>query len=439
MKNIFFAASAAFLLAFAAFAAPDGTATRVEFTSAPEGATVSIDGKVRGVAPLALYDLAPGERHRATWTLDGYEPEDRYFTFAAGDSSPHHAELVPVKGIALVSSVPAGAQITLDGYALGETPRLLASLNAKDAHTLVLKKPGYQEAKTVLRFDGRNPVAVSVDLVLDSGTLSVTSEPSGAHVSVNGIPRGATPVSVGGIARGRASVVVSLQGYETVQREISVSPGDEQNLFVKLEEKPGRISVTSVPDGARIYVDGKPQGNAPAETGALKPGMYVVRAEMDGFAPVERYVRVRGGETMREEMRLESVLGAIEIRTSPPGAAVYVDGRYKGTTKSEDPSADTSDVLSIRNLKAGEHTLVVKRKGYAEVAKHPVVEAAKTLKAKVALKRVFTPDIRITTSTGVIEGVMVSSDPSMIIVETALGIERGISRDSIRKVERIGD
>lgn len=427
-----------FVLASAA-AAADGTATRVEFTSSPEGATVSIDGKVRGVAPLKLYDLAPSGRYRATWTLDGYEPEDRFFSFNAGDIPVLHAELTPVKGVALVSSDPAGAQISLDGYVLGETPRLLASLNAKDVHTLVLKKPGYQEAKTELRFDGRNPVAISVDLVLDSGTLAVASEPSGAHVSVNGIPRGETPVSVGGIARGRASVVVSMKGYETVQREVSVAPGDEQNLFVKLEEKPGRISVSSVPAGARIYIADRPQGNAPVDSGLLKPGTYAVRAEMDGYGPVERLVTVRGGETVREELRLESVLGAIEIRTSPPGATVHVDGRYRGTTKSEDPSAATSDVLSIRDLKAGEHTVVIKRKGYAEVVKHPVVEAKKTLKAKIAMKRVFKPDVRITTSTGVIEGVMISSDVSKIVVETALGIERGVRRDSIRSIEPIGD
>jgi len=428
--------AAATLVALSLHAAGTSPA-RVDFTSLPEGASVTVDGELRGVTPLKAFDLELDRPHHVRFTMKDYEPADDFFTLGEGAYVTRHAELKPVKGLLLVTTDPAGAELSLDGYSLGETPRLLTTLDAKDVHRLLVRKTGYQDRKLEVRFNGRSPVVQHINMVLDSGVVTITSEPAGAEATLNGISRGPTPVTVSGIPKGRVSVTLKKDGYETAVREISVNAGDSQELFVSLEALPGKLVLTSVPDGARFYVNDEAQGKGPLDVPGLKPGSYRIRAEMDGYGPVERTVSVDKGQTVSEEFRLESVLGSLEVRTIPVGATVYVDGRNCGTTKSDNPTAEASDVLVVPNLKEGEHTLLVKCAGYAEVVKHPVVSVSKATQANLKLKRVFTPDVRIVTATGTIEGVMVSSDATAILVEVSMGITRSIPRDVIRSVEMI--
>ena len=430
--------SLAFAAAFAAATLPPAAspAAQISFTSTPSGARVLVDGTLVGNTAQPLWtDVTAGVAHRLQFVLDGYETVDDYVTLTEGAHVARHEDMVPVKGLLLVTTEPAGAEISLDGYSLGETPRLVTSLNAKDVHSLMLRKTGYQNRKLEVRFDGRAPLVRNVNLVLDSGVVKITSEPAGADVTLNGIARGQTPLSVSGIPKGRVSITLARPGYVAETREIAINAGDVQDLFVAMRPQPGMMRLTSVPDGARFYIDDEAQGKAPVIARDLVPKSYRVRAELDGYGTVERFISVGRGEVVAEEFRLVSVLGSLEVRTMPADASVYVDGKFCGVTKAG--GADASDTLIVPNLKDGEHTLVIKCQGHAEVVKHPVVEATKATQVNVKLKRVFTPDIRLVTATGTIEGVLVSSDANAYIIEVSMGITRSISRDTVRSVEPI--
>jgi hypothetical protein len=59
---------------------------RVDVTSEPEGAVVSVDGRVVGPTPLGQpLILGPGD-HVVSATLEGHEPNERRFRVAAGDT-----------------------------------------------------------------------------------------------------------------------------------------------------------------------------------------------------------------------------------------------------------------------------------------------------------------------------------------------------------------
>jgi len=435
MKRLAALAALAAAMSSNAGAAP----AEIEFTSLPGGATVSVDGRTLGLAPFKSYDVKPGVAHHLRFAKDGFEPWDECFSVAEGSRTVMHAELKPVKGLLLVTSEPAGAEISLDGYSLGETPRLVTTLDARAEHRLLIRKTGYRDSKILVKFNGRNPVAHHVNLVLNSGALAITSDPAGAEVTLNGIPRGTTPATVDGIPKGRMSITLKMDGYKTETRELSVNAGDSQSLFVQMEELPGALRLTSVPEGARFYIDGTAEGKSPVFAAKVKPGKHQVRAELEGFGTVERTVVVKRGETVAEEFRLENVLGGIEVRTSPPGAAVYIDGRLYGTTKSSDPNAKTSDVLLIQGIEAGEHTVIARLDKHAEERRKTVVENKKTTTLKIPMRRVLKPDVRIVTPTETIEGELVSSDASIVVVEYPLGIRKPISRDKIRTMELIED
>ena len=412
------------------------TATRVDITSAPEGAAVEIDGEARGATPVTFYDLKPGV-HRLKYRLPGYEDCDQYFTLVAGQPQQRSAMLDEQSGILLLKSDPEGAQIEIDGSVLGVTPRLVTTLGIARPHRVTLSKAGYRPSAFDLRFDGRKPVVRTESLVLDSGVVDVISDPAGAEVTVNGIVRGRTPLQVSGVPKGRATVRLRLDGYGEEVRELAVNAGDRETLSVVMKGLPGTLSLVSLPEGARFYVNGEYRGKSPVSLASLKPGSYQVRAELDGYGTLDRTIELANGASAREEFRLSNVMGRIELRTAPAGAQILLDGRTVGVTSSKDPQAEFSDVFSIEKVMAGEHVVTIRMDGYAEEVRHPKVEEQKTQQAKIRLRRIFTPNVEIVTETGTFTGVLIHSKRDIVTVEVSPGITRGFPRESIRKLHFI--
>ena len=406
------------LAAFAAFA-EESKAIRCDFTSQPEGATVVVDGMVRGVTPLTLYDLAPGPRH-VRFELANYEGVDEFMFLREGGSVSKNAVLSPVKGILLLVTEPAGCDISLDGVSYGKTPRLITSLDAKDAYRLLVQKPGYQPRTVEVKFNGRTPLVKNESLVIDSGIIEVTSEPAGAEVTVNGQPRGLTPTKVEGVPKGRATVGIKKKGFEDESRELSIVAGESQTLFVKLNGLPGTMSL-----------------KGPISLTGLKPGSYTIRVEKEGFATSTKTVSLENGGAIVEEFRLDNVMGRIEVRTIPSGVDILLDGSRVGMTKSNGDDGAASEVFTIENVREGEHTLVLRCEGYADVTRHPVVENLKTQTVNARLKRVFTPNVEITTDSGVHRGVLISNTANGVEVEVSLGINRTFPHSEVRKLEFI--
>lgn len=421
------------LAALAAAVQGQVLSTRVDITSQPERATVIVDGRDRGLTPITLFDLAPG-RHRVKYRLAGHVECDRYIVVEEGRALQHSNVLEPEKGILLVKSDPAGCEILIDGVSSGVTPRLITSLNAKDACRLTLRKAGYRDSTFNIRFDGRKPLVLDESLVLDSGMITVMSDPPGAEVTVNGIVRGKAPVTVTDVPKGRATVKLSLAGFrDEVVPDVMVNAGDRQTISRIMHGLPGTLTLVSLPEGARFYVNDEFRGKSPVVIPGLDAGEYTVRAELEGYGTETRKITVERGSTPREEFRLSNTMGRIEIVTSPPGAQVVFDSRNLGTTRADDADAEFSNVLAVENVMEGDHQLLVRKEGYAERVLHPKVQSSKTTPVRVRLKRVFKPDFEIVTDYGTYRGVLISNTPDYITIEWRLGVQKSFPRADIRK------
>lgn len=347
--------------------------------------------------------------------------------------------LVEEKGLLLLKTDPPGCHIFIDGVSSGVTPRLITGLAAKDTYSVKLVKTGYQAQTISVKFNGREPLVREETMILDSGVVNVLSDPAGAEVSVNDVVRGVTPLLVKGVPKGRAMVKFKLPGFRDEVRELVMRAGDQQTLSIALTPLPGTLNLISVPEGASFYVNDKAYGRGPLAIPSLSPGDYSVRAEMEGYGTMTRMVTISNGDSAREEFRLSNVMGRLEVRTSPPGAQVFLDGRVVGTTSSDDPSAEFSDAMAVENLLEGEHVLVVKKDGYAEALRHPNIRSSKTSRHNVRLRRVFVPDIELETSRGTYRGMLVNVTPEYVEVEVSLGITRSFPRSEIRKMNTLGD
>lgn len=406
---------------------------RCDFTSQPDGASVIVDGSMRGVTPLTLYDLAAG-RHHVRFSFPNYESADEFVFLQEGSVTQKNAELKPVKGILLVTTEPAGCDLSLDGLSFGATPRLITTLDARDTYRFLLQKPGYQPRPMEVKFNGRTPVVRQETLIVDSGAIEVTSEPEGAEVTVNGIVRGVTPLTVRDVPKGRTTVTFRKDGFEEASRELAMTAGETQTLFIRLRGIPGTLALSSVPEGARFYVNDKPEGKGPVTLKDLSPGAYVIRAELDGHATMTRTINLRNGASAAEEFRLENVMGRLEIRTIPAGVRVLVDGSGNAVTKAKGADTEPSELLSLDNVMRGEHTLTFRRDGYAEVVKHVKVEDRQTCSVNVRLKKLFIPDVEIVTDGGSYRGVLISNSAGGIEIEIKPGVNRMFTQPEIRKL-----
>ena len=411
-------------------------AARLDVTVQPVGAKVAVDGKPRGAAPCQIFDLAPGE-HLLHVTAPSCKPLDEFVRVEPGGYVQKSYSLESEKGLVLIKTVPEGADVKYNGVSLGTTPLLVTTLPSGQTHVFELNLNGYQPRRIDIPLEGRTPVVREENLALDSGTVTLTTTPPGATVTVNGVERGVTPTTLSNIPKGLASISVRLAGYREETREIRVTPGDSQTLALTLKALPARLNVVSTPEHARVFMDNDYQGKTPATITSVAPGTHELRLELAGYAPATRSVTLENGAEETEEFTLVSVLGRIEVSTKPPGAKILVDGRAMGTTKAQG-DAPRSQILKLEKIAAGEHSVMAHLAGYQDVARKVTVNANGTAQVFLVLPRVFTPDTLIETIRGIYRGVLVKKDFfGAITIETSPGIEQTFKPEEIRKVTPI--
>ncbi len=102
--------------------------------------------------------------------------------------------------------------------------------------------------------------------------VTVTSEPAGAQLLVNGEPRGVTPLKAE-IMAGAHPVELRLEGFKPWTTDIQVKANEPLALGpVKLGLPDGRLAVRSDPPGASVSVAGVYRGQTPLEL-ELRPDL----------------------------------------------------------------------------------------------------------------------------------------------------------------------
>ena len=425
---------AALLLALAAWGAKEPP-PRLDVNAQPEGAQVFVDGKPCGVAPCQLFDLAPG-MHHVHVVAPSYSAADEFVKLESGGYVQKTFALSQEKSLILIKTNPAGADVKYNGASLGTTPLLVTTLPSGQTHAFELSLNGSQPKRIDGPVEGRAPVVREEMLALDSGTVDCKTDPPGATVTVNGVERGTTPTTLTHIPKGLAAITVKLAGYRDETRELRLAPGEQQTLALTLKPLPARLNVVSSPEQARVFLDDDYQGKTPVTMSAT-PGSHKLRVELAGHAPVTRSVTLANGAEATEEFNLASVLGRLEVITTPPGAKISIDGKAVGTTKAQG-EAPRSQILPLENINAGEHSVMAHLDGYQDVSRRVTVKANDTSKLFLKLPRVFTPDTEVITTWNRdgIRGVLVGKDYlGNLTIETSPGISTTIKAEDIRSVK----
>jgi hypothetical protein len=221
--------------------------------SDPAGAVTYLDGTYKGKTPLSLSNIAP-TTHTVEFDLSGFYDWKSTVTVPAGGTRTVSATLAPIPasttGWISVTSVPAGATVFLDGTAAGQTAGngVLKINNVRSGdHTLRVEMVGYQPYSATVTVQVSTVSDVLATLVpipgpATTGTVSVTSTPSGANVFIDNVLRGVTPLTLADIPAGSHLILLRLDGYNDYTTTQQVNAGATNTITAALNP-----SVTPLP------------------------------------------------------------------------------------------------------------------------------------------------------------------------------------------------
>lgn len=221
----------------------------INVSSNPHGAEVMLDGLKKGFTPIMLKNIAAGI-HILEIGYPGYTSWKSTVDVPETEIKEISINLTPKPGCSpgwiAVSSSPGNALVTLDGIYVGQTPAN-SSLNldtiTPGEHTLGLALPGYKPYSTQAMVASNLVSAVNVTLIpvsgpLAKGSVSVTSEPAGATISLDNNSLGISPLTANDIAVGNHLVTITLEGYQDYSTSILVSAGTTSTVSAILLSVP---------------------------------------------------------------------------------------------------------------------------------------------------------------------------------------------------------
>jgi hypothetical protein len=238
---------------------------------------------------------------------------------------------VVTTGTAKVDSNPGG-MVTVDGVSRGMTP--LTLVLPVGPHSLEItvgetkrSLPLIIEAGTTIKQD----VEFATQAPSATGRLEVTSEPSGADVTIDGAPKGVTPLTLAALPIGVHKLTIA-RGDATIRRTVNVTAGATASIvasIVSSEAAAGWVSIKS-PIELNVVENGEVIGTTSASRFMLPAGSH--RLELTNSALEFRTtisVQIAAGRTVTPNVAIPN--GSLSVNALP-WAYVTIDGRSVGTT-----------------------------------------------------------------------------------------------------------
>jgi len=288
---------------------------RLSVASEPPGATLLIDGENRGRTPLEGLELEAGD-YSLTLRADRYLPLEQPLTITGREVEQQlQLALDPAWAEVRIRSEPPGASILVDGEVAGTTPATVEILQGERRVTLQLA--GYADWEQALELSAGQTLELDlVELTPAAGLLSLSSEPGGANVSVDGEFAGQTPIELELAPDREHRLRVSRAGYRSVSRSVTLTAGERAEQRLQLPPLLGDVLLRVEPPEAEVWVGGRLRGRGEQRL-ELPAVTQRIEVRLDGYETVRRSVTPRPGLEQLVEVRLMTPEAARKARLKP--------------------------------------------------------------------------------------------------------------------------
>ena len=220
----------------------------IAVTSSPSGATAVLDGGQSQVTPCTFTGVTTGS-HTIFVSRSGYTSVSRTVTVSAGSTTQVSVTLNPVApetGTIYMVTTPQGASAYVDGVYYGITPALATGL-APGSHQVRLSLAGFQEWVGTVNVASGSTATVTQTLRVGtptptspagSGSLAVSSNPSGAQVFLDNVYEGITPLTIPSVQDGSHTILIKQPGYADWQVTETIRSGQVTQVDATLSPLP---------------------------------------------------------------------------------------------------------------------------------------------------------------------------------------------------------
>jgi hypothetical protein len=286
---------------------------------------------------------------------------------------PWFTASAPRTGNLTVATRPAGADVLIDGERRGATPLTLAL--TPGAHTITIRSAGDERVVPLTMASGADitqyyemtsPVPAAL-----LGRLSVVTDPPGARVTVDGRPRGASPLTVADLTAEEHKVSVTNDAG-SVERTVAVAAGNTASVMFSLPRVSGPVGgwlSISAPFDVEVVEDTDVIGTSGTSRIMLAAGRHDIALVNRTIGYQEsRKIEVTAGKTM--VIRLDPPKVSVSVNARP-WAEIVLDGNDVGQTPLANLLVTVGPhELVFRHPQLGERkqTIIVTAKGPNRIA-----------------------------------------------------------------------
>ncbi len=348
----------------------DGSTSAIVLAQQPLPGTLRVVSN--GVAETATVTLTAGDGSVYEQTLpaefSGLLPGDYALAIAASRYLPW-SDTVSVRGLAKTDTVdvqlvpdfarisfatnPPGASIsTLDGNEplASATPASVELVAGR--HQLLFQLDGYKPVERSYEvFANTRDTASTIDFEPADASLRVSSQPSGASVTLDGRYRGRTPLTIALEPDKGYELRLTRQGYASVTRRVSMPAAQTRDLNFDLNARVGELTIRTVPADAEILINGRVAGRGTLQV-ALPAEPQTIAVRKQGYVPWQQTVTPRPGFAQTVDARLitlrQAQLAKIEqdiTVVNDHSLRYFRGGTFKQGTSRREPDRRSNEKL----------------------------------------------------------------------------------------------
>jgi len=252
-------------------------------TTEPGGAKITIDGQptFEKFTPYTFTNWT-AQAYRVTLYKENYYVHIDTIIIDKDKANSLNVKLRAKFGILVLSTDPAN-ELLIDGKSYDHKNPVQIS---EGDHYITVRRKYFKDYVDTIYIVGQyEPMMIEneIDLEPYMGTITVTSEPSGAEVYLNGNTIGITPLNKT-VNAGYYTLELNKDDYRKEAMNVEILKDESVNKSVELK-KTGILIIVGIIN-TKVTLNGKNKGllgNNRKSEFELPAGEYVIRAELEGF------------------------------------------------------------------------------------------------------------------------------------------------------------
>jgi hypothetical protein len=170
--------------------------------------------------------------------------------------SPSFQIMHPHGSIAITSN-PTGARAYLNGTDTGQTTNCTLTNVDVGTHTVKLTLTNYEDWQQSVQVTAHQTTNVTATLIKKTGSIAITSNPTGARAYLDGTDTGQTTnCTLTNVNVGTHTLKLTLASYEDWQQSVEVRWNETANVNATLTKKVGKLVITFSPNPVSRSSDG---------------------------------------------------------------------------------------------------------------------------------------------------------------------------------------